>query len=331
MASVEQYSVLRTDIRNRHSDLAGAFDDDLCLEIADELKHTGTIFSSTINLCNTILGSGMLAMVGFTSAVGLYLLARCAEKVPGRKSSFFAVAGLTYPKAALLFDFAIALKCFGVSVSYLIIFGDLFPQVVLFFGVPPDSIVASRSLWITAALIGMVPLAFKKQLDSLKYVSFVALVAVVYLLYSVTDYYFDKEHRPQVPNPATLLFNCCKAAVAFFVVSAYPLQCHPARASIGRMIAGFQSPKQETSILMSPSSYSELADQPTLVSSPQSLENGTAFYGRLSENNTPNSSTSIRHDLDNGAELEPYFGIRWFYRVDFDLFYLAWTVVLQAQ
>lgn len=109
--------------------------------------YSGTVLSSVINLSNTILGAGILAMpsafastglglgiilvctCGFFSGLGLFLLTLVAEQV-GRKSSFYASALLTYPKAALLIDSAIAIKCFGVSISYLVICKDLLPQVM---------------------------------------------------------------------------------------------------------------------------------------------------------------------------------------------------------
>jgi amino acid permease len=54
---------------------------------------------------------------GGAAAFGLYLLSLCAVKTPyHRRASFFATAQLTFPKAAVLFDAAIAIKCFGVSV-----------------------------------------------------------------------------------------------------------------------------------------------------------------------------------------------------------------------
>ncbi|EIE75899.1 hypothetical protein RO3G_00603 [Rhizopus delemar RA 99-880] len=63
------------------------------------------------------------------SGIGLYFLSRCAARTEGRQASFFAISKLTWPKVAVLFDLAIAIKCFGVAVSYLIIIGDLMPQV----------------------------------------------------------------------------------------------------------------------------------------------------------------------------------------------------------
>lgn len=104
--------------------------------------------SSVINLVNTIVGAGVLAMPlalsrmgiilgiaiilwsGVTAGFGLYLQTRCARYLERGKSSFFALSQITYPNAAVIFDAAIAIKCFGVGVSYLIIIGDLMPGVV---------------------------------------------------------------------------------------------------------------------------------------------------------------------------------------------------------
>lgn len=61
---------------------------------------------------------GMLTCLfsGSVAAFGLYLLSLCAVKAPHRRASFFAIAEMTFPKAAVFFDAAIAIKCFGVSI-----------------------------------------------------------------------------------------------------------------------------------------------------------------------------------------------------------------------
>lgn len=127
--------------------------------------------SSVINLLNTIVGAGVLAMphamanmgitlgvfvicwAGLTSGFGLYLQTRCARYLDRGRSSFFALSQITYPNAAVVFDAAIAIKCFGVGVSYLIIIGDLMPGVVK--GLVADSGDAAaylfeRRFWVTA-------------------------------------------------------------------------------------------------------------------------------------------------------------------------------------
>ena len=76
-----------------------------------------------------IPGMALILYAGITSGLGLYFLARCAGKVGGRNASFSSLSKLTWPKLGIFFDMAISIKCFGVAVSYLIILGDLMPQV----------------------------------------------------------------------------------------------------------------------------------------------------------------------------------------------------------
>lgn len=76
-----------------------------------------------------IPGIFLILLSALASGLGLYFLSRCAARTEGRHASFFAISQLTWPKVAILFDLAIAIKCFGVAVSYLIIIGDLMPQV----------------------------------------------------------------------------------------------------------------------------------------------------------------------------------------------------------
>lgn len=144
------------------------------IEIEDRINPSGTILSSSINIANTILGSGMLAMpsalaatglaggigmiaiAGCLSALGLFLLGRMAAQV-GRKASFNTCASITYPFAAVYFDLAVAVKCFGVSISYLVIVGSLIPQIVAGYwpDIAADSVWRNRETWITISMIIM--------------------------------------------------------------------------------------------------------------------------------------------------------------------------------
>ena len=98
------------------------------------------------------LGIFVILWSGVTSGFGLYLQLRCAQYLDQGSASFFALSQLTYPNAAVIFDAAIAIKCFGVGVSYLIIIGDLMPGVVQGFvgGTPDDDFLVDRHFWITA-------------------------------------------------------------------------------------------------------------------------------------------------------------------------------------
>lgn len=99
-----------------------------------------------------VLGVLVIVWSGITSGLGLYLQTRCARYLDRGSASFFAFSQMTYPAAAFFFDAAIAIKCFGVGVSYLIIIGDLMPGVVQAFGKEHGALpfLLDRHFWITA-------------------------------------------------------------------------------------------------------------------------------------------------------------------------------------
>ncbi|KAF9454254.1 AAAP amino acid transporter, partial [Macrolepiota fuliginosa MF-IS2] len=174
-----------------------------------------SLSSCVSNLANTIIGSGMLtfplAMAsaglfpgiltcifsGSVAAFGLYLLSLCAAKTQHRRASFHAVSQLTFPKAAVFFDAAIAIKCFGVSISYLIIIKGLMPNVVasLYHDLTSDTTnppawALDGGNWITIFMIVLVPLCFLRHIDSLRHTSYIALFSVAYLVVIVVRCYF---------------------------------------------------------------------------------------------------------------------------------------------
>ena len=100
------------------------------------------------------LGSLIIIWSGLTAGFGLYLQTRCARYLERGSASFFALSQITYPNAAVIFDAAIAIKCFGVGISYLIIIGDLMPGVVRGFNSnPPADFLVDRHFWVTAFML----------------------------------------------------------------------------------------------------------------------------------------------------------------------------------
>ncbi|KAG2225636.1 hypothetical protein INT45_012108, partial [Circinella minor] len=218
----------------------------------EESPPSASPISCSVNLVNTILGTGLLAMpaalasVGLipgimvvflsaiTSGLGLYFLSRCAARTDGRNASFFAISKLTWPNLAIFFDLAIAIKCFGVAVSYLIIIGDLMPQVMASFseqGSVQDQILLDRRFWITVFMaIAILPLSFLRKLDSLKYTSVVALFAVVYLCAIVVYYFFTSLPIPPsgepLPEPVIELFSFSTAFFRRLPVFIFAFTCH---------------------------------------------------------------------------------------------------------
>ncbi|KAH2791937.1 hypothetical protein KXW38_002465 [Aspergillus fumigatus] len=198
------------------------------------------------NRVSTVIGAGVLAMPlaisrmgmalgicvilwsGMTAGLGLYLQARCAQYLDRGSSSFFALSQLTYPNAAVVFDAAIAIKCFGVGVSYLIIIGDLMPDVVQgFVGTTPAyDFLVDRHFWVTAFMLIVIPLSYLRRLDSLKYTSIAALVSMGYLVILVV-YHFVKGDTMDERGPVRLIHWAGPVpALSSLPVIVFAFTCH---------------------------------------------------------------------------------------------------------
>jgi Transmembrane amino acid transporter protein len=108
------------------------------------ILNKATWASAYINLTSTVIGAGILglphafASTGFvggsfilllcacSSAFALHFLAKCARKVQ-QPVSFYSVAEEALPGYSGWIDFAVAIKCYGVATSYLVVIGDLMP------------------------------------------------------------------------------------------------------------------------------------------------------------------------------------------------------------
>ncbi|KAF2139035.1 uncharacterized protein K452DRAFT_255084 [Aplosporella prunicola CBS 121167] len=202
--------------------------------------------SSVINLVNTILGAGLLAMPhalsqlgvllgvciiiwsGLTAGFGLYLQTRCAKYLDRGSASFASLSKITYPNAAVVFDGAIAIKCFGVGVSYLIIIGDLMPGVVRGFSEAGSQVgfLVDRQFWITAFMLIVIPLAYLRRLDSLKYTSMVALVSITYLVVLVVAHFIKGDTLQDRGDVRVIGWAGPVAALSVFPVIVFAYTCH---------------------------------------------------------------------------------------------------------
>ncbi|KAK4124776.1 hypothetical protein N657DRAFT_569956 [Parathielavia appendiculata] len=183
---------------------------------------------SAMSHFGVMLGVLLILWCGLTSAFGLYLQARCARYLDRGTSSFFALSQITYPNAAVVFDAAIAIKCFGVGVSYMIIIGDLMPGVAEAFGSADSgfSFLDDRRFWITAFfLLFIIPLSFPKRLDSLKYTSMVALLSIGYLILLVV-YHFVADEIPNKGDIRVITWEGPVAALSSLPVVIFAYTCH---------------------------------------------------------------------------------------------------------
>jgi amino acid permease len=90
------------------------------------------------------------------------------------------------PALTLVIDAAVAIKCFGVATSYLIVIGDLMPDVMQQLGVSGTG--ASRELWVFLGFTVVVPLCCLRNLDSLKFTSTMSICFVFFLMLLVVLY-----------------------------------------------------------------------------------------------------------------------------------------------
>lgn len=102
-----------------------------------------------------LLGTFVILWSGLAAGLGLYLQTKCAKYLERGSSSYFALSQITYPNAAVIFDIAILIKCFGVGVSYLIVIGDLMPGVVRGFSENAGGIdfLVDRRFWVTGFML----------------------------------------------------------------------------------------------------------------------------------------------------------------------------------
>lgn len=198
-----------------------------------------TVRSGTINLLNTLIGAGILAMPyglrcnglvlgaflivfsALTSAFGLYLQNKVA-KYAHPPVSYFSLCQMTYPQLAVIFDAAIAIKCFGVGVSYLVVIGDLMPKILDSLGL--GAWAHERNLWITVFLVLLVaPLSYLRLLASLRYLGLVALFSVLYLVCLVVEHWAVDAAPDRVVSWQPVSW---RQTLASFPVFVFAYTCH---------------------------------------------------------------------------------------------------------
>ena len=178
---------------------------------ADVGAGKASVFSSIANLCNAILGAGLLALPygfaqsgwsvaiamlvlsGAASCFTLHLLTLCGRSAGGAHASFFMLARQAFPDAMYwVVDACVILNCFGLACSYLIVFAGLFPTALADLVNPRSEALpgplAQRVVWVTLAVLVVTPLAFQRTLDALRFTStlgvgFVLYGSVVVLVY----------------------------------------------------------------------------------------------------------------------------------------------------
>jgi len=166
--------------------------------------------SCVVALTNTILGSGMLGLPhafsscgyilglfflvlgGIMSSFGLHLLC-CSANTLWRQegsrtpTSFYKVAKFALPRWYLLIDLAVAIKCFGVGCSYLVVIGDLMPEAMEQLA-PTFELFHNRTFWVIVGWGVVGPLSCMPTLDKLKVTNRLAIICVLLVAGLVVAY-----------------------------------------------------------------------------------------------------------------------------------------------
>jgi amino acid permease len=171
----------------------------------DLVREAGLV-GSTLNLTNSIIGGGILALpyafsncgwilgsalivcTGVATAFSLHLLTVCSLKVPP-PASFYKVTKASIPQFCCLVDAAVALQTFGIGVAFLIIVGGLMPGVCAFLGAEPFW--ANRRVWVSVAFLIVAPISCLKTMDALKYTSAFAVFCVAFVSLLIFGYAVD--------------------------------------------------------------------------------------------------------------------------------------------
>ncbi|CAL8577255.1 hypothetical protein XPA_003092 [Xanthoria parietina] len=239
-----------------------------------------------------ILGIFVILWAGATAGFGLYLQTRCARYLERGSASFFALSQITYPNAAVIFDAAIAIKCFGVGVSYLIIIGDLMPGVVEGFSENAASVsfLVDRHFWVTGFMLIVIPLSFLRRLDSLKYTSVIALISISYLVILVVAH-FIKGDTMQNRGPIRVVrWDSAVATLSSFPVIVFAYTCHQNMFSILNEI-GNNSHFRTTSVVVA--SIGLAAFIYILVAITGYLSFGNSVLGNIVSMYSPSISSTI--------------------------------------
>lgn len=195
---------------------------------AETVVGAGTLaMPSVLSHMGIMLGVVLIMWSGITASFGLYLQSRCARYLDRGSASFFSLSQITYPGASVIFDAAIAVKCFGVGVSYMIIIGDLMPGVLMGLNSRADEIpyLVDRHFWITAFMLLVIPLSFLRRLDSLKYTSIVALVSIGYLIVLVI-YHFAADLHADPKNIRVIQWAGAVETLSALPVVVFAYTCH---------------------------------------------------------------------------------------------------------
>lgn len=170
---------------------------------APSMPHGASILSSVLNLLNTCMGTGVLALpdalatAGYASGCALCLLfalfnmftlhlidlssttlaKRQRDSPTPVAPSFYSICEAAFPRAGLLVDVAVVINCLGSMVSYLIVAGDSFTSFAAALLLPPA--LSDRRAWILLSIAAVGPICFLRRMDGMRVISLLGVSSLL--------------------------------------------------------------------------------------------------------------------------------------------------------
>ncbi|TBU02040.1 transmembrane amino acid transporter, partial [Hamiltosporidium magnivora] len=158
--------------------------------------------SAYFNLLKTILGCGILVypslyknygiipttvltlISGFFSLSGLFLYV-LTNKIINKKSTMSTISRYSIPSLRYVVDVVVILKCFFVTVSYMIFLKEIIPYGFGKLGF--EYFVERKELGLLICLLISLPLNLLRKIDGLKFTSVFGIGSVIFIL--LTSFY----------------------------------------------------------------------------------------------------------------------------------------------
>lgn len=139
--------------------------------------HTGVVLGTILLLASAVI-----------TVFNLHILAKCASRTKEQPSSFYIVTAACLPNYGFIVDLTVFLQCMLSGMGYLIIIGGLMPDAMEQIGA--SGIWIHRQTWVLIGFIVVGPLACAKNLDSLRFTTYFAILCIFFLACVSISYSF---------------------------------------------------------------------------------------------------------------------------------------------
>ena len=185
-------------------------------------KKKSSVLTSIINLMNTVLGAGILALpfvllnfglfFGLLIVIAIYfmtifsckLLLNSKNLCSKADYSQIGISTFGYP-GQIIIKVIIILNNLGMCISYAIIFGSSVSQI-LSISTNSNSFFMSRQFFQIIAAIFILPFMFAKSTEKLKFASFLSIIAIVVFTFITIYNFANKASKGILPTDSINYF-----------------------------------------------------------------------------------------------------------------------------